>query len=134
MVKFVEVNPADINTDRLGRRGRVSYPLLKAFLEANIKVGKLDLTGVSQNPNYLRSVLHSYIKSHKLPVKLFSAAGDLHLMRLDLDNDGKPIEGYSFQEAATEGAGGLLRNEEPMPINDIEVEKRFQQERTQITK
>lgn len=134
MVTFVKVDPKDIPTERLGRRGRVSYPLLKSFMEANMKVAKLDLTGLEKNPQYLRSVLYSYIRSHKLPIKVFSAAGDMHLMRLDLDNDGNPIPGYSYEESATEGAAGHLKDMEAKPIDGAEVDARFKQEKGQVTK
>ena len=134
MVKFVAVDPSTIGTDRLGRRGRVSYPLIKGFLEANIKLAKLDLAGLEKNPEYLRSVLNSYIKNHKLPVKIFSAQGEMYLMRLDIDNDGKPIENWQAQETATEGAAGLLRNVPAMPITAAEVDRRFNAEKGQVTK
>lgn len=94
MVKFVEVNPAEIDTSRSGRRGTVSYPIIKGFMELNKKVVKLDLSDTSRPQQYLRAVLQSYIKSHNLPIKLFAAGGDLHLMRLDLNNDGTPNENY----------------------------------------
>jgi len=133
MVKFVEVDPATIATQREGRRGRVSYPLIKGFMEAGIKVAKLDLTGLNKNPMYLRSVLTSYIRSHKLPIKLFSAGGDLHLMRLDMDNAGNIDPNWVAEETATEG-GGQLRNMEPTPITPEEVASRFNIEKGQITK
>lgn len=134
MVKFVDIDPKDIDTSRSGRRGRVSYPILKAFLERNSKVSKLDLTGLHKNPAYLRSVLHSYARSHNMPIKIFSAGGDLHLMRLDIDNDGNPIEGWQDQLEASEGSAGLERDLEPAPINGAEVKKRFAKEKGQSTK
>lgn len=133
MVKFVDIDPADIDTSRTGRRGRVSYPILKAFMERQTKVSKLDLTGLNKNPQYLRSVLQSYIKSHKMPIKVFSANGDLHLMRLDLDNDNNPIE-WEPGLVATEGAEGAEADVQPVPLTDVEVSKRFKQERGQTTK
>ena len=71
MVKFVDIDPKDIDTSRMGRRGRVSYPILKGFMERQRKVCKLDLTGFDKNPTYLRSVLSAYITSHKMPIKVF---------------------------------------------------------------
>lgn len=133
MVKFVDIDPAEINTERSGRRGRVSYPILKAFMERNAKVSKLDLTGLDKNPQYLRSVLHAYIKSHKMPIKVFSADGELHLMRLDLDNDGNAIP-WEPEMLATEGAAGHLRDAEPRPINSDEVNSRFEKEKGKTTK
>ena len=83
MVKFIDIDPKDIDTERLGRRGRVSYPIIKAFMERNTKLSKLDLAGLDRNPSYLRSVLGAYINTHNLPIRIFSAAGELHLMRLE---------------------------------------------------
>lgn len=152
MVMFTQVDPADLNTDRLGRRGRVSYPILKAFMEANIKCAKPNIDELGKNPAYLRSVLTSYINSHNLPIKLFSAGGVLHLMRTDLDNDGKPIEdpnrtpmGMKSKldvttaptvevERPTEGAAGHLRDIEARPIDAAEVAARFSVEKGLMTK
>ncbi len=134
MVKFVDIDPKDIDTARIGRRGRVSYPILKAFLERDTKVSKLDLTGLDKNPTYLRSVLDAYAKSHKMPIKVFSANGEIHLMRLDLDNANKPIKNWEEALETTEGAAGLERDLEPTPLNAEEVVKRGKQERGKTTK
>jgi hypothetical protein len=138
MVKLVPVDPRDLDVNRLGRRGRVSYPLIKSFLETNQKLCKLDLTGLNKNPNYLRSVLSAYIISHDMPIKIFSAQGDLHLMRLDIDNEGKEIpdwkEKHNPGRQATEGAGGLEHALVATPITAAEVDSRFNQERAQSTK
>jgi len=103
-------------------------------MEANLKMAKLDLTGLEKNPEYLRSVLNSYIKNHKLPIKIFSAQGEMYLMRLDIDNDGKLIENWQAQEVATEGAAGLMRHTPAVPITSEEVAKRFNAEKNQVTK
>lgn len=135
MVKMVEVSPEDIPTERLGRRGRVSYPMLKSFLEANVRCVKLDTTGYVKNPAYLRSVLYSYIKSHKLPIKLFSAGGEMYLLRLDMTKDGSLIEDWKPDEdVATEGAGGLLRDMAAQSITPEEVNARFEVEKRVTTK
>lgn len=94
MVMFKQVDPASLDTNRLGRRGRVSYPLLKSFMEANMKLAQLDTTGYEKNPTYLRSVLTAYVNSHNLPIKIFAAQGNMYLMRLDLNNDGTLNESY----------------------------------------
>ncbi len=130
MVSFIQVDPASIDDNRLGRRGRISYPLLKSFMEANIKCAKLDPMGLEgKNPTYLRSVLTSYIKNHNLPVKLFSASGETHLMRLDLDNAGNPIPNWTPEMATTEGAAGHLRDMKPVALNAAEVSARAVQEK-----
>lgn len=136
MVKFIDIDPADINTDRSGRRGRISYPILKGFMERNTKLSKLDLTGLNKNPNYLRSVLYSYIRSHNLPIRLFSAGGDLHLMRLDLNNDGTPNPDWQKDPSlqATEGSAGAEANLEALPLSPEVVQNRFEQEKGQTLK
>lgn len=138
MVSFIPVDPADIPDSREGRRGRVSYPLLKTFMEQNLKCAKIDLTGLNRRPDYLRAVLYSYIRNHRLPIRIFSAKGDLYMMRLDLKNDGSTDPQWDPStldgETATEGAGGHLRNAEAVPITADEVTRRFGQEKNQITK
>ncbi len=133
MVKFVDVDPKDVDTSRYSRRGRVSYPILKAFLERNVKMSKLDLTGLDKEPTYLRAVLAAYIKNHKMPIHIFSAGGEIHLMRLDLDNDGNKIE-WSPEMMTTEGSMGHERDMESAPIDATEVEKRGAKEKGKTTK
>ncbi len=134
MVKFIDVDPAEIDTSRSGRRGRVSYPIIKGFMERNSKVCKLDLTGLNKNPSYLRSVLTAYVRSHGLPVRLFAANGELHMMRLDMDNDGKIDKDWTPEMLTTEGNIGLHRDLKPAKIDDKEVAKRFKEEKGQSTK
>jgi hypothetical protein len=133
MVSFTPVDPAELETNRLGRRGRVSYPLIKSFLESGHKLVKLDLEGLDKNPQYLRSVLTSYIKNHDLPVKLFSVQGDMHLMRLDINNDGSPNPDWKKMET-TEGAAGQFEQVEPRRIDAEEVDARFKTEVKKSTK
>ncbi len=133
MVKFVDIDPKDIDTARLGRRGRVSYPIVKAFMERNVKLSKLDITGLDRNATYLRSVIGAYVKSHELPIRVFSAAGDIHMMRLDLDNDNKPIPWVPGMET-TEGSAGDLMNDPPDKITAATVKARSKTEKGKTTK
>lgn len=134
MVNFIPVDPANIDTSRSGRRGRVSYPIIKAFMEQNVKVVKIDPDSLGdKNPQYLRSVLTTYINSHNLPIKIFAAGGDLHLMRLDLNNDGTPIAGYEAEERATEGSAGIERNVEALPLTSEVVADRFAADKHKTT-
>ena len=132
-MKFIDIDPKDIDTSRQGRRGRVSYPILKAFMERNSKVSKLDLTGLNKNPNYLRSMLQSYIRNHEMPIKVFSANGEIHLMRLDLDNDNNPIP-WEPDMIASEGSEGSDRDMDAVPITEDEVASRFKDEKGKVTK
>ncbi len=88
MVKFVDVDPATIDTPSDTHGGKVSYPIIEGFMQRNTKVCKLDLEGTDKNPAHLRSVLYSYIRVHRQPIKLFTSGGNLHMMRLDMDDEG----------------------------------------------
>lgn len=137
MVKFIDVDPNDIPMNREGRRGRVSYPILKSFMETGKLMAMLDRTGMQQSFQSLYSCLNSYIRNHKLPVKLFSRQGQLYLMRLDVDDDGNFIEGWTpemEEERATEGRAGVDRNAEPLALDAEEVARRFKEEKDAVTK
>ena len=118
MVNLVPVDIAKVGTTpRAGRRGRVSYPIIKAFLESGHIVVKVDPASTDKDPAYLRSVLNSYVTRHKIPVKLFSEAGELHLMRIDLTAEGEIDPDWVAEvDVPTEGATGSLRDLEAKPI------------------
>lgn len=130
MVKFIEVDPNEIENIRYGRRGRISYPLLKGFLETGMFVAQLDLTGIQQSKQSLTSSLTAYIKSHNLPIKLLQRNGIMYLMRLDIDEDGNAIPDWDAP----------MRNpeaeifEDAVDIDDDEIARRFEQEENQTTK
>jgi len=137
MVKFIDLDPANIDTSRIGSRGRVSYPIIKGFMERNVKLSQLDLEGLDKNPTYLRSVLTSYINSHNMPIRIFAANGELHLMRLDLNNDGTPNPNWQQElqrSRSTEGAPGFERDVEIVPLDANEVQRRYEQEKGRTTK
>ncbi len=127
MVKFEEVDPSEIDNLRQGRRGRVSYPILKGFLETNFFLAKLDRTGVQQSMQSMTSSLGAYIRSHEMPIKLFQRSGQIYLMRLDIDENGDPIEDWA--EKKLDDAQGT-----PVPITVEEVAARFEEEKGQTTK
>lgn len=126
MVKFVQVDPKNIAFNREGRRGRVSYPILKSFLETNMQCVQIDRTGMQQSFQALYSMLRAYITSHKLPVKIFSSSGELYLMRLDMDENGNIDPDWQFEEhkLSTDGNAGLERHIEAVPISESEVATR----------
>ncbi len=133
MVKFLDVDPDEIPNNREGRRGRVSYPILKSFLETNKYVAQLDRTGMQQSFQALYSCLNAYIRNHDMPIKIFSRRNQIYLMRLDIDKDGNFIENWR-EEKATEGREGVDRDMEPVPLDEDEVDIRFEEERRQVTK
>jgi hypothetical protein len=90
VVKFTEVDPEDVHLVRSGRRGRVSYPILKMFLESGMAVGKLDRAGMQQSLMSLNSSLGAYIRNHELPLQMWTSQGEIYLARTDIGDDGKP--------------------------------------------
>jgi hypothetical protein len=140
MVKFVPIDPDKIPNFRESHRGRVSYPILKSFLETGETLVMLDRTGIQQNLQALNSSLGAYIRSHNLPIKIFNRRGELYLLRLDTDPDGKvtpldidnvPRENQPIGRAPED----LRANLESIPVvDDDEVDARFQTERGQVTK
>lgn len=128
MVKFIDVDPNKIDDASFTHRGRVSYPILKAFLETGKYVVQLDRTGMQQSFQGLYSSLNSYIRNHRLPVKLLSRGGQLMLMRLDIDPKGNPIPDWEEKQLMT------LVQEDTEEITDEVIDKRFEQEKDKVGK
>lgn len=128
MVKFIDVDPNKVDDVALSHRGRVSYPILKAFLETGKFVVQLDRTGMQQSFQGLYSSLGSYIRNHRLPVKLLSRGGQLLLMRLDIDKDGNQIPDWEEKQLMT------LVEGETEEITDEVIDKKFEQEKDKVTK
>lgn len=126
MVKFIEVNPDEIDNTREAHRGRVSYPILKSFLETNLYVAQLDRTGIQTSFQALYSSLNSYIRNHNLPIKLFSRAGLIYLMRLDIDKGGNIIPDWGAKMVEAWGT--------PLEITPEVVTQRFEVEKEKATK
>ncbi len=124
MVKFIDVDPEEIKNIKPGHRGRVSYPILKSFLETNKYVVQLDRTGMQQSFQGLYSCLSSYIRNHEMPVKIFTRARQIYLMRLDLDEEGNEIP--NWHEAQIQGEIDAITVET--------VETKFQEEKDKVTK
>ena len=93
-MKFIQVDPDEIDNTTSTHRGRVSYPLLKSFLESGMYLAKLDRTGIQQSYQALFASISGYVKRHELPIKMFSRGGECYFMRLDVDKDGKKIENW----------------------------------------
>jgi hypothetical protein len=87
---------------RQGRRGRVSYPVIKGFMEAKdpetggpLFMGMVDRTDMPQKAGALCGAVKYYARTHGLPVHAFTRRGECYLMRLDIDEDGTEIEDWS---------------------------------------
>lgn len=144
MVKLLDVDPADIPVEREGRRGRLSYPIIKMFMESGKKCQKLG--DLPRNIISLRTVLSLYIKKHRLPIKIFQSRGEMYLLRLDLTNEGQPIPGWKhpdeLEEEAVKAGTQVPETEGDDKLSDLGpsvitadmVTKRFEEERSQTTK
>jgi len=104
MVKFIKKTPDEIDNTRSGPRGRVSYPILKGFMESGHYIAELDLTEEKRKPQNMYALLTSYVNNHELPIKPFMRGGKLHLMRLDIDENGDKIENWKEELYDTESA------------------------------
>jgi hypothetical protein len=139
MVKFIPVKPEDIPNFRESHRGRVSYPILKAFLETGEVLVQVDREGVQQSLQGLNSSLGAYIKSHNLPIKLFNRGGELYLMRTDTDDEGDvlPLNLNNYgrvKEDVGISPPELLDRDDIPTLDAGEVATRFDTERNQTTK
>jgi hypothetical protein len=139
MVNFIDVDPDLIPNMRTPHRGRVSYPILKTFLETGKVVAQLDRTGIQQSFQSLYSSVSAYIRNHELPINLFSREGEIYLARTDLDENGnvKPttLDAVAQDKRAKIGiAPKELLEDETIPDIDDEVEERYQEEKGQVTK
>lgn len=125
MVKFLDVDPNEIEDIKQTTRGRVSYPLLKTFLETGKYIVQVDRTGMQQSLQGLMMGLRGYIANHHLPIKCFSRKGVLYLMRLDIDANGNPDPSWNAEASTTDDA---------QPIDAQEIARRFAIERHKAAK
>lgn len=138
MVKFVPVSPEEVPNIREGRRGRVSYPILKSFLETGVVLARLDRTGMQQSAQSLNMCLNQYIRNHDLPIEMFTRSGEIYLGRTDLDDDGNILERPMPRDGSLPKA--LLpepedyNEDDVKPVNLEEALSRFETEVGQTTK
>jgi hypothetical protein len=138
MAKWVEVDPDDVPNLREGRRGRVSYPLLKTFLETGLTVAKLDRTGIQQALQPLSMTLGTYVRSHNLPIHLFTRGGEIFAARTDIDEDGNPNPLYNDIDKVP--SSGDVTGQAPIGLTDAPliddnvVDERYGLEKNLTTK
>lgn len=134
-MKLVPVDPKDFPEFREGRRGRVSYPLLKSFLETAMPLAMLDRTGMQQSLQSLTSSIGAYIRSHNLPIKLLTRSGQIYLARTDVDPVTKKVMPTKQIDQYRADANVTQVYETPPPAVTItEVKTRFAKERHQAAK
>jgi len=133
-MRFVPVDPKEIANVREGRRGRVSYPILKMFLEQEHPLVKLDMADLKSSKQSLTSSLNAYIRAHDLPVRLFQRSGDIYLVRTDVEGTEHyedPLMKHGTEQSFRKGS---LVNEPVKPITAQVVDDMFVAEQNQVTK
>ncbi len=92
--RLVQVTKDELNkwTRGLQHRGRVSYPILKMFLEEDNFCSRLNREGMQQSTLSLSSCLSSYARNHEMPIRISMRGGELYLIRTDIDEDGNPVK------------------------------------------
>lgn len=109
-ITFVRRTLDEIENSADSRRGRVSYPIIKGFMETGYQVAEVDLTESGRKPMMLQVLLKSFIDTHQLPVKVLLRRGRLFLMRLDIDEQGKEIPNWKE----------LLEEEKRATVGEVE--------------
>lgn len=87
--RFIALDPEEVdevmNHDASSRRGRVSYPILKGFLESGMEVAKLNREGLGHPAMHYQTLLKMYIEGHNMPVRLRLVNGELYLIRAEVE-------------------------------------------------
>jgi len=125
-MRIIPLDPKDFPDLREAHRGRVSYPILKQFLEMKIPMGQLDREGMQQSFQSLYSSLTAYTRSHSLPIKIMSRQGEIVFVRLDMDKDGNIDPDWVPPEKRPPGT--------ITPITPEVVAERAQKEKGKVTK
>jgi len=118
MVQFIKRTPDEVDNTRLGVKGRVSYPIIKGFMETGYFLAEVDLTAEKRKPQTMYALITSYVKTHELPVKPLMRSSKLYLMRLDIDQEGSKVENWK------ESIGDNNAAEDGPPITKEEIRKR----------
>lgn len=92
MAKLIEMSLEDIPNFSAGTRGRMSYPIVKAFMESNAQASMVDpdyIKELGTSRNSLQQSLKSYCRNHELPIHVITRGGNIFLIRItEPDEDG----------------------------------------------
>lgn len=90
MVKFVPVDPREVQAIKAGHRGRLSAQMLEEFMEADMWIAEIPQSEIEGKTSSLVAALGTYAKNHDIPVKAFLRRNRAFLLRLDIDDQGNP--------------------------------------------
>ena len=124
---FKEVDIADIPGASGGTTGRVSFPLISAFMDSGLKAAEIDPTVIDYDKpiKALQSNLRYYARVHRLPLVCHLIDGTLYLIRSDLNDGFTPEwqvkeEKQAAKKAAREQLNAAL-NKEPVRLTPEEI-------------
>jgi hypothetical protein len=126
-MQLIPVDPNEVPNMREGRRGRVSYPIIKMFLESGHAVVKIDRAGMQQTTETLYACLGAYIRSHEVPISIFRRGGEIFLARTDVE------EGVKKETVGTDGIK-IVPGQEATPITSEVVAERYEEEKGNVGK
>lgn len=93
MVRFKDISKEDLEAlPGRGRRGGISWPICKAFLDTGKYMVEVDLEDLGRTVDQIAPTLMSYIKKHRLPIRVIRRSGRMFLQRLDVDEEGNIIQ------------------------------------------
>ena len=67
------------------REGKVSTGIFREFLASGEEVVQVELEEDGKSIGSVRSTLSNYVKRHNLPVRVFTAGGNLYIERAEAD-------------------------------------------------
>lgn len=77
-MQFTPVSRDSIPKTRT-REGKVSTALITGFLDSGEELVQVDTSDSDKKMESVRSTIANYVKRHELPVKVFTAGGNLYL-------------------------------------------------------
>lgn len=94
-MELVPVAAEDVKSVEASRRGRVSLPILQAFIDSGQFMSQVSVEK-SRVPS-LFAALRAYVTKpeHGMPVRVFLRNGELYLARLDKNADGTPNKDWA---------------------------------------
>lgn len=117
---FEEVKPEEFPNFREGHRGRVSYPIVKGFMESGYRVAKLDRSGMNRSAGGLKGLLSYYCGKHHYPIKFLTRQGELYFVRLDINEDGTPNPDWEKEQLPPDDTDEGIPSMSPAEIDSHE--------------
>lgn len=116
-MKFQAVTRDQIPATRT-REGKVSTALVKGFLDSGLELVQVDVSDQDKKMESIRSTVSNYVKRHELPVKVFTAGGNLYL---ELSEEAKAKYVRENAEAKAAQSNGNATAPESAPEAEAEA-------------